>query len=230
MRRQYEYTPATARLIPGKASRYIDPIEIAPGDRIIIVCRVSSEAQRRNGNLNTQEAQLAQAVYERNGTVIAVFSEVCQGNDLLWLINAAAIAKLNGASILAYSTDRFVRQPAFSPRAFHDFEPRESDFRHLRFYTEGVRLMTLFHPDATQNEVRGERAKGNEGGRPRKAMRPRRYKPRCDAATVTRMLGLHSEGHSLQDIADETGYSRSTVQGLIARCTNSRIDHDAAVG
>ena len=85
-----------------------------------------------------------------------------------------------GAIIVAESTDRYLRH--------HDYHadttllPTVGQFEDLKARAQGVTLATVLPPDATKAEVsshqkkRGQRAKGNKGGRPAKKPRDD-YKP-----------------------------------------------------
>ena len=54
------------RLLPGKASNYINSIdEIKPGDIVVLCCRVSGRIQRHWDNLTDSEASLRHVVATR---------------------------------------------------------------------------------------------------------------------------------------------------------------------
>jgi hypothetical protein len=84
------------------------------------------------------------------------------------------LAKGENALILAETTSRLVRSHLYHPSDRPDAQPKDAEFQVLLEYVEGVRLVTALNPDAIPGEerayqtIRGQQAKGNRGGRPRK--------------------------------------------------------------
>jgi len=164
------YLPA---MRAGRASDYIRhaPEEIKPGDKLILACRVSECEQDRKGNLADQEANLRERAENLGAIVLRVVSQVESGYKPWWVGRAVFLAKQYGAKIFAESTDRLIRTPAFDKKN-QDAQARDSDLRYLVWWSEGVVLATDLHPDATPKETRsyqrkrGQRMKGNRGGRP----------------------------------------------------------------
>ncbi len=64
------YSSASRCLQPGKASKYINPLDIRPGGKFVICCRVSTRQQGKRQNLTDQAALLRLTVAERGGVVM----------------------------------------------------------------------------------------------------------------------------------------------------------------
>ncbi len=194
----------------GKASNYIKQANIKPGDKVVLVCRVSQREQKQRKNLEDQEANLRAEVAALDGIVVGVTHIQVSGFDPFWISRAVTIAQQHGAKLLAESTDRFVRHPAFNSSKNNSRNARESDLRELVACAEGVPLVTLLHPDATPQEVRsyqrkrGQRIKQAKGGRPE---RPKNRKVRL-IGTATQM---REDGASWGEIALALEVPRSTV-------------------
>ena len=156
-------------------SRCIDVI--VPGTLVVLCCRVSRDKQNRDGNLDDQERYLRQTLEAMGAVVVAVVRHVGPGTDLGWLARAAKLAKKHGAVLVAESTSRFCRHPGYHSSEWPDAQARESDLEDLPYFTEGVPLATLLHPDATPAKEkafqtnRGRQMKGRTGGRPKKSER-----------------------------------------------------------
>jgi DNA invertase Pin-like site-specific DNA recombinase len=212
-------TPLSARvrLLPGKASNYIRhwDDEIQPGDNVFLCCRVSAIDQKRRGNLDDQEAVLREAAARSHAHVIGVHKEQTSGFDTIWLAGIPERAKERKAKIVAVSTDRFVRHPAYHSKRWPDARAREPDLKYLKYVTDGVVLVTLAHPDATFEEVRsihtkrGQRLKGRKGGRPPKP--DDGSKKRRRIRLQPRVQKMRRNGATLGEITKETGVPRSTV-------------------
>ena len=177
------YRPPYSRpadlLVPGRASDYILPFHVTFGRFFVLLCRVSSHEQGDNDNLWTQRTTLRQAVEALYGIVMKVLEYEWSGYGPGWedkLTEAANVARKYGATLLAFSTDRFIRSPMYwstSPM-WSRVQAQERDLKDLKEATAGVRLMTYLHPDASPEECRswrirsGQEVKGNKGGRPKK--------------------------------------------------------------
>lgn len=170
---------ALARLLrAGIAANYICRFIIRPGNKVVILCRVSSHQQGRTGNLYAQEVKLREAVESCGGVVITVIRHEWSGHGFDWswkLTQAAREADKHGAILLAAATNRFIRNRHFhskSPR-FCKAQAQEHDLRELQQATFGVPLMTFLAPDEPEERCRsllirwGQEVKGNRGGRPR---------------------------------------------------------------
>jgi len=157
---------------PGDATQFITQANIKSGDHIVLVCRVSGCEQGRRNNHHDQEAALRELVSNCDGIVVGVIRIVISGFNPYWLSRAVALAEEHDAKILAESTDRLIRHPAYHSSECPDAQPSISHLRGLNDWTEGIELLTLLDPNATPKEVRsyqrkrGQRMKGNKGGRP----------------------------------------------------------------
>jgi hypothetical protein len=211
---------ASRRTQAGKASKYIDPFQICPGDRFILCCRVSGREQKRNKNCEDQATNLRQIVSENGGSIVDVVSHVGTGWDSCWLIYAANLAKLHDATLLAESTDRFVRSPLYHSAKMKDEQARRSDLEGLRFDTAGVRLMTHLHPDSEPRHVRsyqrkrGQQQKGNKGGR-RKKKRGKYFKSYKSNFALLKVKWMKIAGFSIREMAKHLERSSSTIQSWL---------------
>src|SRR5438128_910651 len=103
---------AKAYTEPGKASAYIVPFRVRPGDRFVIVCRVSSHPQKLRGySLDAQEKRIRDAIEAQGGIVVAVVRHEWSGRGACWLRKLAEAANLaddHDAILIAATTDRFI--------------------------------------------------------------------------------------------------------------------------
>jgi hypothetical protein len=201
----------------GKASNYIRHVcvEIRPGDRVILCCRVSHHTQNQKGNLDNQEENLRGELERLGAVVVEVVRHEGPGWDGRWLVRAAAKAMKHGAKLVAESTNRFVRSLEYHSKKNPDAQASEEDLYALRCWTTGVTLVTLLDPDATAAEersyqtIRGQRAKDRKGGRP--AKHPPGYKLDRRQKMLDQVLSLCERGFSVRTISAWTCVPKSTV-------------------
>jgi len=86
---------------------------------------------------------------------------------------AVYLARRRGVEkIVAESTDRLIRHPAFRSKGSKNLQARKADLENLRDVAAEMELITFLDPEATPAEVerhrsyRGQRQKQNFGGRP----------------------------------------------------------------
>lgn len=210
----FRYGAATARLAAGKASRVILPFAVHPGDRFVLWVRVSTWQQSKNRQqakrkLAAYAKRLRVAVEEHGGIVVEVYMRVCSG-QYLWLTSeiadAALAAEGHGATLLAVTTDRFVRSNRF--KAGHgkrqNAQASDAELVDLRFATFGVPLMTLLHPDSPPGQCGGLQKAIGKAASPRRQGRPPasgRLKQRKDKCKPL-VLELRREGFSWRRIAN----------------------------
>jgi hypothetical protein len=208
---------ARCRLRAGDASKYIRHAadEICPGDDVLLACRVSGREQNRQRNLAAAVSDLRQQAARLGANVCGTETHVGPGTSPIWLARAAALAKARGAKILAESTDRLIRHPGYHSAEWNDAQARECDLAEMAYYTDGVVVATLLHPNATPAEVRayqrkrGQRAKAARGGRP--AKRPG-YKKQRREELMPRVKQMVAEGASINRIAVELKIPRRTAR------------------
>jgi hypothetical protein len=196
----------------GTASAVIEPFAVLPGEVVCVVSRVSTYTQDHAGNLGDQAADLAGAVYSAGGDLAGVYRHVGSGWDISWIDGAVKLAFERGATILlAASTDRFVRHPAYRSRTNYRAQALDWQLYELRRRARGLRLMTHLHPDATPEEValfhsqRGQRLRGSgTGGRPRKVDDGPGHRDRRHRLLMPRVRELLAEDpfRPLREIAD----------------------------
>lgn len=218
------FVSATVRLRSGIASEYIKPF--APRSEYLTWCRVSDRMQRQRGNLDNQEHNLKCVADSVGATVIGGRSYVGSGfepsHEFLTLV---AIAKRTGATILAESVDRFIRNLHYHSKILPDLQPTDAELQKLADAADGVEMMVHLHPDSTPRatrsyqRMRGREAKGNRGGRPKKvtpvSSRPIGYGLRFNDSKIELAKLLQSCGLSIREVAMEMERSHSTVQGWL---------------
>ncbi len=195
---------------PGRAREYIKPSEhIQPGDRFVLFVRASSETQ----DTHRQKVALREALTVGGARAVGIIDAHCKGYGDQWaklLRRARKHAKRHRAKLLATETSRFVRGSNFE--FDKEARPMDADFLELRYWTRGITLVTLAHPDASPKEQRqlwsrqGQDARGgNRGGRPRN----RRPGSELEIRVARRM---RKRGYSYGEIAKKRNRPRSTVQ------------------
>jgi hypothetical protein len=197
----------------GNARRHIASFQVNPGDRFVLLCRVSSHQQGRRGNLVAQETNLREAVESHGGIVVAVKAYEWSGKGPKWFeyLNEAALsAQRHDAILLAATTDRFIRSEWYrsDSERFWRAQAQHHELYDLRDCTRGVPLMTYLDPNTPPGECRalltqwGQAAKG-KGGRPRKADREPGYAKRRRETYTPMALQRRAQGGSWRAIAAE---------------------------
>jgi DNA invertase Pin-like site-specific DNA recombinase len=210
---------------PGQATEYIDQLRriVRKAARsgvqtllVVIYCRVSSDKQRRYGNLDHQLADVRRLVHrlgERYGIEIEILDEF--GEEVsawrLWksgrseLVKAAKLASEKDAVLVGLNTSKFVRNRHYWRKGTL---PTVDDFDQLMALVGKVRLATILppdqHEDRSSDTIRGHKARGANPGRSKKRTKEQRKR-------LTRWL--HGRGWVIRDIAAKrmVGASKSTV-------------------
>jgi hypothetical protein len=205
----------------GKPADFIGSFDsVQPGDRVDLWVAVSGSERKRN--LPDQEAWLRLKLQECGASVgrITEYVGPRYANNLPSKLRAAARqSKSKGRKLVAESVDRFIRHPNFYSVEHPNFHIWEtSDLEDLRDHTLGAALVTWLNPSTTPKEVRaherrrGQWAKSNKGGRPRKM-----YRPRATKADLTEVKRLRARGWSYGRIATKFDRSRATIQSWVKR-------------
>ena len=223
-----ERISARCRLLPGKASDYIGHADdkLRFGGRIVLACRVSTEAQRKNGNLADQEARLRKVAESFGAIVVDVVRHCGSGADPYWIARPVAIAQPQGALLLAESTDRLIRHAGYDSKTNPDAQARKTELEDLKQWADGVPLVTVIAPDApptlarSHQSRRGQSAKWRKGGRPPK-VQPGWKKLRREQKQPL-AIEMRREGKSIRQIAKALNVPCSTVQGWILTIPNDR--------
>jgi transcriptional regulator with XRE-family HTH domain len=198
--------------VPGNVSKYIRhaATEIRPGDKVVLACRESGRAQRKN--MRRQIAGLRHAARALGATVVDLAPpHVGSGAEPYWLVSAARIARAHGAKILAESTDRLIRHPGYHSEEWFEARARACDLEELAFITEGVVLATLVAPDADAAEVRAYQSKRGSRATARPATRPGQLRRRRQEL-LPRVLEMLSDGQSIRQIARVLNLPRRTAR------------------
>jgi hypothetical protein len=146
--------------------------------RVILWGRISSrESSARRARLEDIFRNLRCEFLDYDVEIIDSYGVIESGwkedMNLFWEI-AAEMAKKNNAIIVTESTDRFIRSKKYNSKTNNNALPRKKDLKRLKKATKEVTLATILHPDASPSEVRsyqrkrGQKMKGNKGGRPKK--------------------------------------------------------------
>jgi hypothetical protein len=132
------------------------------------------------------------------------------------LAPVAEHAKRHGEKLFSESVDRFIRSPEYHSTDNPDAQADYADLQDLAFWADGVTLVTDLHPDASPHKVRsyqrkrGQKFKGNRGGRPTK----RKWKERR-LAWIHLARKMREAGQSFRQIAEslngrKDGFSKVT--------------------
>jgi hypothetical protein len=195
----------------GKASDYIQTWDtVKPGDSVVLCARKSFAD--KNDSLDDQEANLRREALAAGAKVVGIVRYEGSGRHPDWLCKAVVVAKKHNAKLVAESTSRFRRNDFYSNR-HQEAQARTCELEDLRYWTEGLPLVTHLHPDASPSEERSyqtrRRSNRKRGGRPSKPG----YKKRRRARLKSKALAMRAAGKSLGEIAKQLGCPRSTIQG-----------------
>jgi hypothetical protein len=186
--------------------------------KVLLLCRVSSSDQDRNGSLKAQSEWCRKSLVERGYELFSEFLEVASGwaEDRDVLIRAAKKAKQIGAVLVAESTDRFIRPRYFNPSKNPDAWPSDEEFCRLHTDTLGVPLRTILPWNWRWSRVRahqirrGQLIKDRKGGRP-KIKKPG-YKKLLRFTNISKIYWLRLCGVMSHEIRDLTGIPKRTLQ------------------
>jgi DNA invertase Pin-like site-specific DNA recombinase len=169
----------------------------------VLLCRVSTDSQEREGNLRDLMWEAIRTLVEigfRMGRDLFVFEGVESGQiqkDRPLLGQAIDEAQRKDAILVAPSRDRLIRSRSFD--GSNETEaPTIAEYMQLQQMAGEVPLATLHDPDqpARSEQIkRGQAAKGNRGGRPRK----RKWKARR-LARIGLARKMREEGKSYRQI------------------------------
>jgi hypothetical protein len=221
---------------PSAASRYIEPIDnMKPGDRAFAVLRVSSTEQGKAGNLIGQRVNLPRAVEARGGVVVGSWELEWSGHGTEWeylLVGVGDQARECGANIVVLADPtRVCRSRHFRADSayFRQAQANEHDIAaavNAINRLNDLRVMTVLHPDATNEEGRlllsrwAQQAKDHKGGRPRKPDRAPGWRERRRDEMLPKVLELHHQGLNFSRIAErvnEESRGRYTVTRYTVR-------------
>lgn len=201
---------------PGKASDYINPWNtLRAGDKVVLTCRVSGREQKRRRNLANQKDFLREQLQPVGVTVDGVIEHQGSGFDPQWLKRKLLRSYGGDVTLVAISTDRFVRSLFYHTKRNNNAQARTKDLVRLAICTFDLPLVTWLHPDASTEEVQrfqamlGQWAKGRKGGRP--ANKRPGYKKRRREQMLHAVLKLRDSGKSQSQIQCETGIPKPTV-------------------
>lgn len=234
----------------GKAANFIREFSVKPGDRFIVLCRVSSTAQGKRYSLDGQAEFLPKAVLAAGGTLVCDPIQIeWSGRGRVWLRRELAkvvnLARKHNAILLAATTDRFIRSYWFRPtsRKRAQAQAQYADLMELQTAAQGVVLMTYLHPDASPGECKSlltswaMKAKGQRGpkcGRPRKPDTLPGWRSRRKAAVLPIVLSLSAQGKSSRDIANEvllrsgSRVSHTTISAWISESSGCKVSPSAS--
>lgn len=200
---------ARRRLLPGDASAFFTH-GVGAGDRVVLLLRVSHCKQEPAKKFRDAERQLRAYCAE----VGAVVVDVVRINGSGWwteprawleLQRAFDLARQHDATILAESTDRFVRHPAYHSAARPYAQARDCDLRRLTADAGGVRLATMLDPNASASDIRSHQTKR---GLPQMKAG---YKKARRAEQRPQVIERWRQGATLGDLAKEFGVAKSTI-------------------
>ena len=209
-RLELRYATGDASLVIGHVS------ELRKGSRVVLACRVSSCQQKKKKNLDDQEKNLRLIATQLGLVVVACSKQTTSGWKPHWLVGVYRKAREKGASVLAESTDRLIRNELYNSQTQPEFQASEQNLQLLPELFEKVGLFTCLDPMASPSEVRsfqtkrGQLAKGSKGGRPRKACPGYKKEQRLKQMPIA--LQLRQAGYSIGEIAKKLGRPKATIQ------------------
>jgi hypothetical protein len=189
------------------SSCFLSSRKLKAGQKVVLVARVSTSEQQRNGNLDESMARLWDEAEQRGCVVIYEYAYVGSGKYPA-LLPAVEAALADDAVLVFETVDRAIRPLNFHPIKNPNAPLLADDLQRLKKLTRGVPLFTIGEPDASPGEnrgsqtTRGQRAKGNRGGRPRKAVTNPGSRKAFRAKWLPLVLELHRARVSRWNIAE----------------------------
>lgn len=187
---------------------------------VVLSCRVSSDRQHQNDNLNDQDGWARIVIAKKGNPLKSIWREIASGyaldaGDRLAFEFAIADAKRYGAVLVFESISRLVRNIFYHPSKTPDAMPTEFEMKRVMELLDGVQVATLCPPNATPSEIRsyetirGQYMKGNKGGCPKKPKPGDKKKCRLENLPIA--IQLNGAGFSLREIGRKLGIAHSTV-------------------
>jgi hypothetical protein len=201
-----------ARLTPGVASEFIDHADDLPAGTLVVLCVRKSRGDRKE-TLERQEQNLAAEADARGLVRVGVVRHIGPGWDPAWLAEATAEARQLGAALLAESPCRLIRSKRYHSVNHPNEQADIGDLKNLRKVTQGDRLATIVHPDATPGEERSYQTRRGNPGRP---VEPG-YKKRRRQRLLKQVLELRAEGNTYRTISETTGLPIMTIFDWVHR-------------
>jgi DNA invertase Pin-like site-specific DNA recombinase len=206
---------------PGKASKVFGHLADVKVEKVVVFLRESTRGQRQN--MPHQRRAVLRAVAEKGVEVIATVRHVGNGADAATrreLERAVRIARKHGASVVAESSCRFVRPPGYNTWRSPDLRASAKQLRKIKKLADGVQLLTVLHPDLSNEKVmvaqskRGQHGTGKKGGRPpvKAGHRSRRR-----AKLLPALMELLDQGTSVRDAARQVGVPSGTAFRWVAK-------------
>lgn len=196
------------------APDYINKYSCNSGDRFVIFARESTPQQESNIEGQTQE--LKDKVNFCSGIVVEIIQHIGNGSDCIGLKKAIMTAKKLKAILLVESVGRLVRNRSYHPVHYPHLLPEKGQFDEIRSIAPNVQIMSGLDPSAAPQEIRsnetkrGQKAKGNKGGRPKKN-KPG-YKKKIREEKLGAAIKCREEGYSLSAISRKLEVKKSTIQ------------------
>jgi hypothetical protein len=215
----------------------IQRFHVTPGQLFVILARVSSCQQGKRGNLDAQETMLRRAVTERGGIVVKVLRKEYSGHGDGWLDylhgEAFQAARRAGATLLAATLDRLLRNPSFESRhrKLCLAQPTDDHLFDLHFTACPIRticpIMTYLPPDATPAQCRsllsswGQEQKGRKGGRPIKGRDAfRQHWQPVAMELATQGMSLHAIARELRRLSGHRP-SHETIRSWVRQANTT---------
>lgn len=204
--------------VAGKASLYLQPLQIQEKEIVAAFKRVSSVQQGKKENLKDQHNTLKFEV-KKNGGIVALEIEIeysgkmTPGYAKILIDFGNKCRELGIKKILATSLDRFIRNKNYRSdnKELCRLQPTQKELEELLYYIgEGVTLMTVLHPDSSSEECRsfaiknGIKVKGSRIKKTKKQIREQ-MKP------IVKQIKQDNPNWSVRKISEETDISFSSV-------------------
>lgn len=183
-------------------SRLSDLLDEEPQRPLVLLNRVSTRRQERAGHLDDDRRSCLEHLSGCN--VIKLFGEVGSGKlgpHRTVLKKAIKCAKRHGAVVVVSSRDRLIRAQDFDGTNQSD-DPTEEEYLALTKMARGVKLASILAPwkrGRSAQIKRGQKARGNRGGRPPK--KTPGYKKRWRKKKQPLVIASMSQGRSIRQTA-----------------------------
>lgn len=211
----------------GPVKQYIhhlpDLLAADPSIPLLVLNRVSTEPQQANGNLEDDRQWCLERLVGCN--VVGQFGEVCRGTlgpHRVVLREAIELARQLGAVIVVSSRERLIRAAGYDGTNASDV-PGHDEYQELMRLGRGVTFATILRPAKRGRSFqikRGQEAKGNKGGRPRK--KAPGWRKRLTKKKRPLVFASIKEGFSIRTAAAMHGVLESTARKWLKKLKNTK--------
>ena len=215
-RRRERAKKVLKRIQPARASDYIfhlpELLKITANFPLILCPRVSTEEQRKNGNLERQAERMIWAITnltDRSVRYVVIPIVWPGGVSESYLEFVTILAIEYGAIPVFESTDRIIRGEGYNPITNASASATAEQFEDMKKITGWVPISTILHPDTDWQDIKAYQSKFEQE-------RIGNFKPGLPKCEIRKkclqtVLELRGYGMSYGNIAKSLNLSKSTV-------------------